>query len=80
MLLETLQHLRTSKAVATVVAPTYQGKWWPLLQELMIGQLELPSVEIAFQKGRSGRVEPWRLLGAQQLRQYAAFRVRGKGV
>ena len=79
MLLETLQHLRTSTAVATVVAPTYQGKWWPLLQELLIDRRELPSVEVAFQQGRSGRVEPWRLLGSQQSRQYAAFRVKGQG-
>ena len=79
MLLETLQHLRTSTAVATVVAPTYQGKWWPLLQELLIDRRELPSVEVAFQQGRSGRVEPWRLLESQQSRQYAAFRVKGQG-
>jgi len=78
MLLETLHHLRTSKAVATVVAPTYQGKWWPLLQELLIDRVELPPVNVAFQQSQSGRVEPWRLLGSQQPRQYAAFRVQGQ--
>ena len=77
MLLEVLQLLRASIAEATVIAPTYQGNWWPLLQELCTARLDLPPVDISFQPGRSGRVEPWRLLGAQQLRQYAAFRVRG---
>ena len=78
-LLRVLQLLRVSKAEATVIAPTYQGRWWPLLQELSIGRLDLPHVEVAFRAGRSGHVEPWRLLGSQQSRQYAAFRVRGKG-
>ena len=78
-LLKVLQLIRVSKAEATVIAPTYQGRWWPLLQELLIGRLDLPPVEVAFRAGRSGHVEPWRLLGSQQPRQYAAFRVRGKG-
>ena len=62
-----LQLLRESNAEATVVAPTYRGKWWPLLQELLIGRVELPSVRAAFRPGRSGHVEPWRLMGSQSL-------------
>ena len=34
-LLKVLQLIRVSKAEATVIAPTYQGRWWPLLQELL---------------------------------------------
>jgi hypothetical protein len=78
-LLQVLQLLRESNAEATVVAPTYQGKWWPLLQELLIGRVELPPVRTAFRPGRSGHVEPWRLMGSQLARQYAAFRVKGLG-
>jgi len=78
-LLQVLQLLRESNAEATVVAPTYQGKWWPLLQELLIGRVELPPVRAAFRPGRSGHVEPWRLMGSQSARQYAAFRVKGLG-
>ena len=78
-LLHVLQLLRESNAEATLVAPTYQGKWWPLLQGLLIGRVELPPVRAAFRPGRSGHVEPWRLMGSQLARQYAAFRVKGLG-
>ncbi len=63
-LLQVLQLLRESNAEATVVAPTYQVKWWPLQQELLIGRVELHPVREANFPGRSGQEEPWRLMGS----------------
>jgi hypothetical protein len=66
---------------ATVVAPTHPAAWQPLLQAMEMEAIHLPQVQLAFRKGPSGHVEPWKPRpGATPLKSYRAVRVKGRFV
>jgi hypothetical protein len=70
---DVLLHVQECRARATLVIPRWPGQpWWPLLQELAVDEgLELDSS--AFQRGPSGRVEPW----GNRAWKFLAIRVSG---
>lgn len=77
LLLRALRHIRSQPGVeATVIAPTYEGVWAPLLRTMESSRILLPPPTVSFAAGPSGFVEPWKTLGHEQPRQYAAIRVR----
>jgi hypothetical protein len=78
LILLALNKVIESKAVATFVIPDYPARWSATLARLEVDRILLPPVNVAFVKGRSGQVEPWKALGTSRHRRYVAVCVSGE--
>jgi hypothetical protein len=75
LILLALNKVIESETVATFVIPDYPARWSSTLARIEIDRVEMPPVESAFVRGRSGHVEPWKPLGTNRSRRYVAVRV-----
>ena len=77
LILRVLRHIQQQPGCsATLVIPTYTAVWSPLLAQLEQSRTLLPPVDQAFQPGPSGHVEPWKVVGFDMPRTYAAIHVQ----